>query len=423
MSASDSEFNGPRRYLPAALRERHFALLFAGQATSFLGDWLYYVALPFAALSLGASTAEVGLVLASMLAPFLLLALVGGAWADRLERRRLMLACDLVRVGTQTLAGVLLVTGGAELWHLAALAAVYGAADAFFAPASVGLVPATVGPELVQDANALLGVSRNAMRLVGGPLGGVLVAAFGPGEAILVDAATFAVSAALLSRMRVPLPERAAEPEPTLRAIVAGWREVRRQPWLARFLVVFVVYHLAVVGATLVLGPIRADEQLGGARDWGLIQGGFGVGAIAGGLLALRWRPRRAPLAIALALVVSSLQAAIVALGGSAVLIAVVVAVPGGAIVFAIAVWETTVQQRVPEHLLSRVISFDFLTSAGAMPIGMALVGPVADVVGLEETMVGASVLGVLAAGVYALGARERVDPREPVAHAGRGGE
>jgi predicted MFS family arabinose efflux permease len=406
LEPSEAEISGLRRYLPAALRERHFALLFWGQATSFLGDWLFAVALPFAALSLGATTTQVGLVLAAQLAPFLFLTLIGGASADRLERRRVMLACDAVRAVTQAVAGVLLVTGSAELWELAALAAVYGSADAFFAPASVGLVPATVRPELVQDANALLGLSRNATRFVGAPLGGVLVAAFGPGQAILVDAATFVVSAALLARMRVPAPERAEQAEPTLRAIKAGWREVRRQPWIARFLVVFVVYHACVVAAVFVLGPVLADEQLDGARSWGLIQGGFAVGAIAGGLIALRWRPRRAPLAIAIALMISSLQAAFIALGATTLVIAALVSMSGAGIVVAIALWETTIQQRVPEHLLSRVISFDFLTSAGSMPIGMALVGPVAGAVGLEEALIGASALGVLAAAVYALGAR-----------------
>jgi MFS family permease len=392
--------------LPAALRERHFALLFAGQATSYLGDWLFLVALPFAALGLGATKTEVGLVLAAQMAPFLFLTLVGGAWADRLERRRVMLICDAVRAVVQAVAGTLLVTGAAELWHIAALAFLYGSADAFFAPASIGLVPATVPPALVQDANALLSLSRNVARLLGAPLGGVLVAAFGAGEAVLIDAGTFVVSAALLARMRVPRPERVEEPEPTLRAIAAGWREVRRQTWLARFLIVFVVYHAIVLPSVLVLGPILAEDKLDGARSWGIIQGGFAVGALCGGLLALRWKPARAPLAIAVAIVVASLQPLIIALGGETLLIATLIAASGAAIVFAIAVWDTTLQQRVPERLLSRVSSFDFFASVGSLPIGMALVGPVAVALGTQATMIGATVLGALAAGLYALGAR-----------------
>src|SRR3954453_6801357 len=180
-----------RRYLPAALRERPFALLFAGQAASTLGDWLFLVALPFAALGLHASAGELGLVLAARHVPFAFLALVGGAWADRLERRRVMLASDVVRAVTQAAGAALLLTGAAELWHLAALAAVYGIADAFFGPAIVGLVPAAAGIENKQEANGLLHTSRYGTQVVGAPLGGLLVATLGAGEAIAIDAATY----------------------------------------------------------------------------------------------------------------------------------------------------------------------------------------------------------------------------------------
>src|SRR5256714_11717498 len=132
-------------YLPAALRERPFALLFAGQAASTLGSWLFVVALPFAALALHASAGQLGLVLAARPLPFPFLSLVGGAWADRLQRRRVILATDLVRAATQAIGATLPLTGAAQLWHLAALGAVYGAADAFFFPALIGLVPPAAG--------------------------------------------------------------------------------------------------------------------------------------------------------------------------------------------------------------------------------------------------------------------------------------
>ena len=403
MSASKAEISWSRRYLPAALRERHFALLFWGQAASQLGDWLFIVALPFAALSLGASAGQVGLVLAAQNLPFLFLALVGGAWADRLERRRVMLACDAIRAVVQAVAGVLLVTGAANLWELAALAAVYGAADAFFQPAAIGLLPATVSDDQLQQANALLSLTRNVTRLVGAPLGGVLVAALGAGEAVLVDALSFVISAALLARMRIPRAERREASEPTLRAIAAGWRAVRERAWLISSLGMFAVYCGIVLPAVLVLGPVLAERDLDGAKSWGLIQGGFAVGAIAGGVAALRWKPRRPQLVVALGLLVGSLQAAAITLGGSAIVIAALLAVAGGAVIVAIAVWDTMVQRRVPEHLLSRVSSFDWTVSAGSLPIGMMLIGPVAAGLGTQATMLGASALGVLATGAYAL--------------------
>jgi len=395
------------RYLPAPLRERPFALLFGAQAASTLGDALFLIALPFAALELHASAGELGLVLAAQHVPFAFFSLIGGAWADRVERRRLMIVCDLTRVGTQGIAATLLATGAAELWHLAALATVYGIADAFFGPAIVGLIPAAAGVERTQEANGLIHVLMHAGRLVGAPLGGVLVAAFGPATAIAVDGATFLVSAAFLARMPTLRAVRDEQPESTRRAIATGWRAVRERPWVSRFLPVLLVYHVAVLPCVFVLGPLIAERELDGAASWGLISGAFGLGAIAGGVLAIRWRPDAPMRAVGLAFTISSLQALVIALGGTTVGIGVFLALSGIAVSFGWTMWESTVQARVPEHLVSRVISFDFLVSVGSLPLGLALIGPIAEAAGLRRTMVVASVVAASLAVIYALtGAR-----------------
>src|SRR5690349_19135378 len=130
--------------LPAVLREeRQFRLLFFGQALSVIGDRMTAVVMPFAVLSIGGSATDVGLVAAAGFLPFIFLGLVGGVVADRMERRRILLVSDSVRLLTQALAGALLLSGSAQVWHLAALAAVFGAADSFFSPAFTGLMPLT----------------------------------------------------------------------------------------------------------------------------------------------------------------------------------------------------------------------------------------------------------------------------------------
>lgn len=394
------------RYLPAVLRERPFALLFGGQLASTLGDWLFFVALPFGALALGASAGELGLVLAAQSVPFALLALVGGAWADRLDRRTVMLASDLVRAGVQGLMAALLLSGTAQLWHLGALAAVYGVADAFFQPALSGLVPAAAGADRAQDANALLATTRSGTQLIGAPLGGVLVAGLGAGEAIAIDAATFLVSALCLSRMPRLRGERPDAPEPTLRAIATGWRAVRERAWLARFLPVLFVYSVAVLPCIFVLGPLIAQRELGGAASWGLIQGAFAAGAVAGAVLVMRWRPANPMRAVGCAFVICSLQAAVIAVGHSTAAVAALLGLAGIAVGFGWTMWETSVQRGVPEHVLSRVIAFDFTVSAGSLPLGMVVVGPLAEAVGLRPTMIGASALGVALALAYTLSAR-----------------
>src|SRR3954451_784547 len=185
--------------IPAILREEpQLRRLFAGQALSVIGDRLTVVALPSAVLASGGGLTEVGLVAGATTLPFVLFTLAAGVWADRLDRRRIMIISDAVRMVAQAIAGTLVVTGAAEWWYLALVALVYGTADAFFQPALYGLMPQIVSPGRLQSANAMRGLSQ-AIGMVAGPaLAGLLLAAFGPGTALLVDAATFAVSIAFL---------------------------------------------------------------------------------------------------------------------------------------------------------------------------------------------------------------------------------
>ena len=151
----------------APLGERNFRLLFCAQAVWLLGSWMTPVALAFAVLSLTDSPAALGLVLGAEAVPLTLLLLVGGVWADRLPRVRVMVTADLVSAVSQGTTAVLLIAGSAEVWQLAALAAVGGAADAFHTPAWSGLLPETVPPSMLQRANALRHLESNAGREIG----------------------------------------------------------------------------------------------------------------------------------------------------------------------------------------------------------------------------------------------------------------
>ena len=199
------------RLIPARLREgagvlrrRDFRNVFLAQTVSVFGDGITPVALTFAVLDLTGSGTDLGLVLAAQSVPLVALALVGGVWADRLPRAALMMASDLVRAAVQITAAVLLLTGTAQIWQLAVLAACHGAAEAFFRPAAGAILPQIVPPGQLQQANALMGMSDNFGWMVGPAVAGVLVAVIGAGGAIAIDGATFLVSAAFLARLHVP---------------------------------------------------------------------------------------------------------------------------------------------------------------------------------------------------------------------------
>jgi len=388
------------RRLPAVLREEaQFRLYFAGQSLSLIGDRITFVALPFAVLEAGGSATAVGLVIGAQTLPFALLSLAAGVWADRLDRRRIMIASDAVRLVCQVAAGSLLLSGVAEPWHLAAIAAVYGAADAFFSPAMTGLLPQIVQPHHLQQANALRSLTMSTGLILGPAAAGGLVLAVGAGGALLADALTFAVSIAFLTRLRPGTAERAGEDEPAfLDGLLQGWREVRARPWVVSFLGALSAYHLIVLPSVFVLGPVLADRELGGAGAWALITAGFGAGAVTGDVLMLRWRPSRPLRASAALMIVASCQAAIIGSGLPVGAIAALEGLTGIGVTAFFTLWETSLQEHVPAHAISRVSSYDWTVSVGLMPVGTVLVGPLSDVAGLRATMIGMTVVGIAAA-------------------------
>ena len=384
-----------------ALRERQFRLFYVGQTVSLLGDGMLSVALAFAVLSLTGSASDLGIVLAARAIPLVALLLTGGVVADRLPRRAVMLSTDVVRLASQGASGLLLVTGEAQVWQLAALQAVYGSATAFYYPASTGLIPLVVSGARLQQANALRGLSQAAGGIAGPAVAGVLVASVGAGWALLTDAATFGVSAVFLAQLRLPARDR-VHVQPFLRDLREGWREFTARTW------VWAIVLAASVGNMLnaayrVLGPVVAKQSLGGAGAWAAISAGVGVGSVAGGVIALRSRPRRPLLFACLwGMFFGGPMLLLAAVAPTPAIVAVAVLSGTGLMVFN-TLWETTLQQEVPERALSRVSAYDWFGSIAFEPVGLALVGPIAAGLGTAPTLwvagslTLATTLGVLA--------------------------
>ena len=375
-----------------ALEERNFRLLWIGQTTSGLGDTLVYVALAFAVLALTGSAIDLGLVLAANALPRVVLLLVGGVWADRLPRQLVMVGSDIVRGLLQAALAILFLTGNAELWHLLVAAGLNGAASAFFIPAANGLMPQVIGGPRLQQANALMNLSQSVTWVLGPTLSGLIVATGGPGWVFAIDAVSFAVSTGSLLAMRIPklaVPERRA----FLDDLAHGWREVTARSWFLAGLVVFALGNMASAGFP-VLGPVVADRELGGASAWGLILTGGALGGLAGGAVALHWRPSRPLVAsfgigplmfIPLLLLIPPSPVWALALADFGAIFAVIL---GNTL------WDTTVQQQVPQESLSRVNSYDWMVSLIFQPIAFAIVGPLAVAVGEAETLILAFVVG-----------------------------
>ncbi|MBS1888113.1 MAG: MFS transporter [Actinobacteria bacterium] len=367
------------------LRRREFRLLFTAQFVSVLGDRMVAVALAFAVLQIGGTPAEVGIVLAARILPSSVCALVGGAVADRVSRRAVMVASDLVRVVSQGAMAGLLIGGVAQVWTLAVLAGVGGAASGFFGPASVGLIAEVLPPDQLQPANALRSSGSSAGEILGPLLAGVLVASAGAGWAIAADAVTFALSAACLLMLR--LPRRVGSGSSSFLAdLREGWAIFSAHTWVWTCVTYFAAANL-FWGAWSSLGPVVADRDLGGAAVWGTILAAAGAGALLGSLLATQVRPARPLVFVALSEALFALPLGFLAATSAVPLLLLAALLSGVGLMLGMSVWESTLQRRVPAESLSRVSSFDWFGSFLFYPVGLAIWGPVSAAIGIHTAL------------------------------------
>jgi MFS family permease len=368
-----------------ALRDRNVRLLVASDSVSALGSGMAQVALAFAVLRIGGA-ADLGYTFLAREIPMVVFLLLGGIWADRMSRKLLLVLGDVAMGSAQVLTALLFLTHHATVWRVALLQVVFGVANSFTRPASTGLIAQAVGPAHLQEANALLNLSRSLSRIVGPAIGGLIVVVANPGWALFVDALTFFASAVFYLRLRITESER-PERSHMIHELREGWGEFVSRTWLWTIVASFDFFQLTLFPALLVLGPLVAEEHLGGAGAWGLILAFQGVGSVAGGVMALRLHPAR-PL-VAATLLCLPIAGVLALLGASApvALLCLVGFIAAVGLTCGDVIWFTTFQRQVPDHLMSRLSAFDWFGSVALNPIGYALVGPIANRVGVAETL------------------------------------
>ena len=383
--------------LPASLdvlRERNFARYLAATVVSHLGGGMATVALAFAVLEFGTPT-DLGIVLLSREVPMIVFLLLGGVFADRLPRRTILVSTDLVKAFSQLATAALLFAGEADVWNVALVQGAFGVANAFSRPVGIGLIKEVVSDEHLQQANALNQLSRSTLSVLSPAMGALVVVLGSPAIAIAVDAVTFFVSALLIASMRLVGTVRAAT-KSVLGDLRDGWRELTSRPWVVAIIASFGLFQLTYFPALLVLGPVVANEHLDGAAGWGVILAVEGLGAVVGGLIALRLKVSR-PL----------VWSELVVVPGGFLLLALAAPLPLAAIAavgflvgagFAIGenLYVTAFQRNIPEHALSRISSYDWFGSVALNPLGYALIGPVAATIGIAETLVIAGILNMV---------------------------
>lgn len=379
-------------------RHREFRLLLAGQSASTLGDRIVIVALALYVTDIG-SPSGVGIVLAAHALPLVGFLLIGGVWADRLPRHRVMLATDLIRFALHALLAVLIFTGGAAIWAIAVIEALFGTAEAFFRPAYTGLVPQTVPESEIQPAKAMLGTVETITEFAGPALATVLVLGVGPGSAFAIDAATFLVSAAFLVRLRPRPRGEVAERSTVVTELREGWAEVRSRNWVWVIILAFSLALLTSLGPWQTLGPTVSLEQYDDRATFGIAASAVGLGTMIGAVIGFRWRPRH-PIRTGMLLTLPwPVSLAAFALGLPVPLVLLIFLLDGvGVALFGIW-WETALAERVPPHVLSRVTAYDWMGSLALLPLGYVLAGPLGESLGATQVLIGGSAIALTALG------------------------
>lgn len=381
------------------LRVRDFALLWTGLTVSFIGDGVYLIAIAWQTYDLSNSPSALALVGIAWSLPQMVLLLASGVLSDRLDRRHLMIAGDVIRGVAIAAVGLLSLAGALTMPRLVGLVVVYGAGQAIFGPAFSSIVPTIVPDDLLVQANSLGQFVRPmAWTLVGPVVGGALVAGLGPGWAFITDAGTFVFSAAMIVLIRTRHVRRAAEERGSALAdLMEGLRYVRRHTWLWVAMVAATVSLLATWGPWEVLVPYVVRNELGGsAAALGLVFGAGGIGSVSAALaMGQRGRlPTRALTWLYVTWALGMLMTAgfgIVTRLWQAMLVALAAET---CITLLVVIWVTLVQRLVPSGLLGRVTSLDWLVSTAGVPLSFAVVGPAADAFGADATLIVAGVVG-----------------------------
>jgi predicted MFS family arabinose efflux permease len=396
-----------RRYQVLAIRD--FRILLADRLLAPFSNGFSMVGVSFAVLNLTGSTADLSYVLAAQIAPMLVFSLVSGVFADRFRPQWVIAAANLCIVAGEGTFGILVLTGRPPLWAMIGLEALNGVGSAMFYPASQALLPQLVPERLLQEGSSISRLVMNIGQMTGAAAAGVVVAVAGPGLALTLCAIGMTGTVPMMLAVKGG---RGAAARPAghgpglLGELREGWAEFRQHTWLWATVIQFCLVMMAFNGAVLVLGPVVARAHLGGPAAWGAISASDALGLVAGGLVSLRYTPRRpmlfvvltggsiaiGPLALALVLPLPLICLCAFSVG----LLCEVMMVQ----------WTVAMATRIPSDKLARVSSYDAFGSLAAMPAGALAAGPLA-------TRIGVSATQFAAAGVIVVSSALTLIPRD----------
>ena len=373
-----------------------FRTLLIARIISNIGNGLGPIALAFGVLSLeGATPTSLSIVMAAQLGPMVVFMLFGGVLADRYPRALVVGTSDIFLIGFVVANGIMLINGSATVTSLAIIAFISGSLNALWWPAFAGLVPEVVPEEDLQSANSVIGLGANAANIAGTVAGGIIVAGVGAGWAMVTDGVSFLIAGILVFTLRKfgKTRDTSQHTPSVFEDLAHGWKEFSSRSWVVTVVAGYSILVMIFESVLGVVGPVHAEQELGGPKPWSYILAALSVGMMAGVLVSLKVRPKR-PLLIAL---IAQLGVAtwIFTIGVTnwIPLIMVSAFFAGIALDFFFVLWQTAMQSNIPRESLSRVSSYDAFGSLVFAPFGLVIAGPITEKIGTEQTLVGMAII------------------------------
>ena len=371
----------------APLRQANFRWYFASRFVNMVGGTMAAVALAFAVLEVSDSPRALGTVLAANSIPLVVFMLAGGVIADRFGRTLVIQVSNVVAGSCQLAMAALVLSGHAQIWQMAGLAAVIGTASALSMPALGSVMPQLVPRDQLQQANVLISMMRGGLTIIGPSMAAIIVTTAGASWALAVDGVSYLGAAALLLGVHIPAREGHTDALSAITELRQGWTYFRTTTWLWAVVLAFTFINMIHAGALSTLGPVLAKQGDLGERGWGLILSAEAVGLLVTTLVMIRVPLRRPLLFGMLGMAVEGVMITMLGLEpGLVVMLCFAVLAGVGMETFNLG-WNLAMQEHVPEEMLSRAYSYDALGSFVAIPIGTLVFGPLGAAFGVDKVI------------------------------------
>jgi predicted MFS family arabinose efflux permease len=387
-----------RRFQVLAIRD--FRLLLGDRLLAMSAVGFSLVGVSFAVLNATGSATDLSYVLAAQIAPTLVFTLLGGVLADRTSPQVVLVAANLAIMTGEGGFGILVLTTHPPLWAMIALESLTGTGAAMLSPSQQALLPRVVPQGLLQEASSISRLGMNSGQMAGAAVGGLVVAAVGPGWSLLASGVCMSGTIPMLLSIRARRNAGNAitrEHQPSmLRELREGWTEFRSHTWLWATVIQYCLTMMAWNAGFQVLGPVVARLHLGGPAAWGAITACEGVGLIVGGIVSLRYTPRRPMMLVAATGGALGLSPLVLGLSMPLAVVCIVSFGLGALVEVMMVQWTVAMTTRIPSDKIARVSSYDTLGSVCAMPVGALVAGPLSAAIGVPSTEFAAATLMVV---------------------------